>query len=256
MTRKPYPSDIGDEEWACIAPYLAWVTEDASQRDHSLREIFNGLRWLARSGAQWRMMPNDLPPWYTVYQHTLHWLKAGVFEALAHDLHSLLREIEARVLQSSPESGTQAGYNGHKRRHGSQARMVVNTLSQVLALHVSPANEQEHAQVAELAEQVQRATGESVEVAFAKQVYTGEQPAQDAEAQGMRLEAVKLPAAKRGFILLPRCWVVKHNFAWMAYFPRLARHYEGLPETLAGLHFLAFAMPLLKRFISYMVERA
>jgi transposase len=268
MTRNPYPSDVSDDEWAFVAPYLTLMTEDAPQRDHSLREVFNGLRWLARSGAQWRMIPNDLPPWYTIYQQTQRWLNAGVFEDLVHDLRMLLREIagrapqpsaaifDARTLQSTPESGARAGYDGHKRRKGSKVHMAVDTLGQLLALLVTPANEQERAQVAELAEHVQEATGESVEVAFGDQGYTGEQPAQDAEAQGMRLEVVKLPTTKRGFVLLPRRWVVERSFGWMARFRRLARDYERLPETLAGLHFLAFAMLMLKRFITFMVGSA
>jgi transposase len=268
MIRKPYPSDVGDDEWAFVAPYLTLMTEDAPQRDYPLREVFNGLRWLARAGAQWRMLPNDLPPWYTVYQQTQRWLKAGVFEALVHDLRALLREIDgrapqpsaaifdARTLQSSPESGARAGYDGHKKRRGSKVHIAVDTLGQLLALLVTPANEQERAQVAELAERVQEVTGETVEVAFVDQGYTGEQPAEDAASHGIRLEVVKLPTAKRGFVLLPRRWVVERSFAWMARFRRLARDYERLPETLAGLHFLAFAMLMLKRFITFMVESA
>jgi transposase len=268
MIREPYPSDVSDDEWAFVAPYLTLMTEDAPQRDYPLREVFNALRWMARAGAQWRMLPNDLPPWYTVYQQTRRWLNAGVFDALVHDLRMLLREIadrapqpsaaifDSRTLQSTPESGGRAGYDGYKRRRGSKVHMAVDTLGQLLALLVTPASEQDRAQVAELAELVQDATGESVEVAFVDQGYTGEQPAADAEAQGMHLEVVKLPTAKRGFVLLPRRWVVERSFGWMARFRRLARAYERLPETLAGLHFLAFAMLLLKRFIAFMTQSA
>jgi transposase len=191
-----------------------------------------------------------------------------VCEALVHDLRVLLREIaeraqqpsaavfDVRTLQSTPESGTRAGFDGHKRRKGSKVHIAVDTLGHLLALLVTPANEQERAQVAELAENVQQATGESGEVAFVDQGYTGEQPAQDAQAQGMRLEVVKLPTAKHGFVLLPRRWVVERSFGWMARFRRLARDYERLPETLAGLHVLAFAMLMLKRFITFMIESA
>jgi transposase len=244
------------------------MTEDAPQRDHSLREVFNGLRWIVRTGAQWRMMPNDLPPWSAASQQTQRWLKAGVFEALVHDLRRLLREIaerhpepraaifDGRTLQSSAESGARAGYDGHTRRKGSKTHIAVDTLGHLLALLVTPATDQERAQVAELAEKVQEVTGETVEVAFVDQGYIGEQAAQDAEAHGIRLEVVKLPEAKRGFVLLPRRWVVECSFAWMARFRRLARDYERLPETLAGLHFLAFAMLMLKRFITFMVDSA
>jgi transposase len=132
--------------------------------------------------------------------------------------------------------------------------IAVDTLGQLLALLVTPANEQDRAQVAALAEQVQAVTGETVEVAFVDQGYTGEVAADAAEAHGMRRDVVKLPTSQRGFVLLPRRWVVERSFAWTTRFRRLARDYERLPETLAGLHFLAFAIVLLKRFVTFMVE--
>ncbi len=70
MARKPYPSDVNDDEWAVVAPYLTLMTEDAPQREYPLREVFSGLRWIVRAGAPWRMVPNDLPPWEAVYQQT------------------------------------------------------------------------------------------------------------------------------------------------------------------------------------------
>jgi transposase len=266
--RKPYPSDVSDDEWAFVAPYLTLMREDAPQRDHPLREVFNGLRWLVRAGAPWRMLPNDLPPWHTVYQQTQRWIAAGVFAALVHDLRRLLREaqdrapepraavLDSRTLQSSPESGDRAGYDGYKRRNGSKVHLAVDTLGYLLTLLVTPANEQDRAQVKELAEQIQEVTGEMVEVAFVDQGYTGADPAADAAAQGIRLEVVMLPEAKRGFVLLPKRWIVERSNAWMARFRRLARDYERLPETLAGLHFLAFAILMLARFADLLAQSA
>ena len=268
MMRKAYPSDVSDDEWAFVGPYLTLMREDAPQREHSLREVFNGLRYMVRTGCQWRYLPNDLPPWHTVYQQTQRWLEAGVFEAMAHDLRMLIREIEGRnpqpsaaifdgrTLQSTPESGARAGYDGHKKRKGSKVHLAVDTLGQLLAVLVTPANEQERAQVAELAAKVQEATGDTVEVAFVDQGYTGEQAADAAEEHGIRLEVVKLPTTKRGFILLPRRWVVERSFAWMARFRRLARDYERLDTTLAGLHFVAFAILMAQSFVSFMVQSA
>ena len=286
VTRKAYLSDVSDDEWAFVAPYVTLMTEDAPQQEHSLREVFNGLRYIVaskrhivaskrhivaskrhivRTGTQWRMMANDLPTWHTVYQQTQRWLKAGVFEDMVRDLRMLMPEIEgrtpqpraaildSRTLQSSPENGGRAGYDvalgghdGHKRRKGSKVHLAVDTLGQLLTVMVTPANEQDRAQVGALAERIQEATGDSVEIAFVDQGYTGEQPAAHADAHGIRLEVVKLPTARRGFValgghfvLLPRRWVVERSFAWMARFRRLARDYEHLSETLAGLHFVA-----------------
>lgn len=264
MNRKPYPSDVSDDEWTFIAPYLTLMREDAPQRDYPLREVFNGLRWIIRTGAQWRMMPNDLPPWATVYQQSQRWLTAGVFEAMVHDLRVLLRLgegrneqptaaiFDSRTLQSSPESGDRAGYDGAKRRKGSKAHMAVDTLGHLLTLLVTPANEQDRNQVAQLAQQVQDVTEQNVEVAFVDQGYTGDEPEQAAAQHDLRLIVVKLPEAKKGFVLLPRRWVVERSFGWMGRFRRLARDYERLPETLKGLHFLAFAILMLSRFIHLM----
>ena len=257
MNRKTYPSDVTDDEWAFVAPYLTLMTEEAPQREHALREVFNGLRYIVRTGMQWRLMAHDLPPWYTVYQQTQRWFQAGVFDDMVRDLRMLMREIagrppqpraailDSRTLQSTPESGSRAGYDGHKRRRGSKVHMAVDTLGQLLALFVTPADEQDRTQVEELAEQVQEATGNSVEVAFVDQGYTGEEPAQAAQEQGITLEVVKLPEAKRGFVLPPRRWAGERSFAWMARFRRLARDYERLATTLAGLHFVAFVCLLL-----------
>ena len=261
MNRKAYPTDVSDEEWAFIAPYLTLMREDAPQREYPLREVFNGLRYVVRGGISWRMIPNDLPPWEMVYQQTQRWLRAGVFEAMVHDLRVLLRLaqgrkeqpsaaiLDSRTLQSSPESGERAGYDGAKRRKGSKTHMAVDTLGHLLALHVTAVDEQDRTQVAQLAQAVQAATDQSVELAFVDQGYTGDRAAQAAEDHGLRLEVVKLADAKRGFVLLPRRWVVERSFGWMSRFRRLVRDYERLPETLKGLHFLAFAMIMVHRFV-------
>jgi transposase len=268
MERKAYPSDVSDDEWAFVAAYLTLMREDAPQREHELREVFNGLRYIVRTGAAWRMMPNDLPPWHTVYQQTQRWIEAGVFESIVHDLRELLRLasgrkaqpsaviFDARTIQSTPESGGDAGYDGAKKRKGRKVHAAVDTLGHLLALVVTPANEQERRQVDELAAQVQEVTGDNVEVAFVDQGYTGDKPAEDAAAHGIELIVVKLAEAKKGFVLLPKRWVVERSFAWAARFRRLARDYERLPDTLAGLHFLAFAILLLKRFVSIAVQSA
>ena len=257
MSRKAYPSDVSDAEWAFVAPYLTLMKEDAPQRVHPLRELFNALRWFVRAGCPWRMLPNDLPPWTAVEQQAKRWERAGCLEAMTHDLRVLARVLQeraaqpsavildGRTLQSSPESGGRAGYDGYKRKKGSKVHVAVDTLGNLLALVVTAANEQERAQVAALAEQVQAVTGQSVELAFVDQGYTGKKAAEAAATHGIQLEVVKLAEAKRGFVLLPRRWVVERSFAWLARFRRLSRDYERLSTTLAGMHWLAFASLLL-----------
>src|SRR5436305_6163803 len=260
--RKAYPSDVSDEEWEFCAPYLTLMTEKAPQRKFPCAKFSNALRWFIRAGCPWRMLPNDLPAWTIVQQQTQRWLRAGCFESMAHDLRVILREagerdgspsaaiLDSRTLQSTPESGSRAGFDGHKKRKGSKVHAAVDTLGHLLALKVTPANEQDRAQVADLCKAVQEATGQSVQVAFVDQGYTGEKPALAAAEQGIQLEVVKHHEAKHGFVLLPRRWVVERSFAWAARFRRLARDYERLASTLAAYHWLAFTTLMLQALFS------
>jgi len=260
--RKSYPSDVSDEEWAFCIRYLKLMKEVAPQRVYPLREIFNALRYLVKMGGVWRMMPHDLPPWQMVYQQTQRWIRAGCFEAMAHDLRAIIRMalerqadpsaviLDSRTLQSTPESGARAGFDGHKKRKGSKVHAAVDTLGHLLALSVTPANQQDRAQVGQLAQAIQAAVAEPVQLAFVDQGYTGEAPAAAAAQAGIRLEVVKHHEAKHGFVLLPRRWVVERSFAWAARFRRLARDYERLPATLAGYHWLAFVTLMLATLFS------
>src|SRR3954469_17065631 len=256
--RKSYPSDVSDEEWAFCVSYLTLMAEAAPQRIYPLREIFNALRYQVKMGGVWRMMPHDLPPWHIVYQQTRRWIKAGCFEAMAHDLRAILRValerkadpsaviLDSRTIQSTPESGARAGFDGHKKRKGSKVHIAVDTLGHLLALGVTPANEQDRAQVGQLTQSIQEVVEEKVELAFVDQGYTGTEPAAAAAQEGIQLEVLKHHEAKRGFVLLPRRWVVERSFAWAARFRRLARDYERLASTLAGYHWLAYAMLMLR----------
>ena len=204
MSRKPYPSDLSQEEWDFVAPYLMLMKEDAPQREHSLREVFNALRWLARAGEAWLLLPH--------------------FEALVNDMRSIIRVaqgrsgqpsaviLDGRTLQSSCESGVRAGYDGYKRRRGRKVHMAVDTLGHLIDLTVTPANEQERAQVKALCQAVQDATGDTVQVAWADQGYTGKDTKAEVQAAGVELRVVKLPEARKGFVLLPRRWVVERSF--------------------------------------------
>jgi transposase len=258
-TRKPYPGDASDAEWEFLAPYLTLMRDDAPQRECPLRRVFDAVRYVVKTGCQRDFLPHDFPPASAVYQQARRWVAAGVFEDIAHDPRVILRLVgereahptgvilDGRTLQPTPESGGRAGYDGAKKRNGSKVHIAVDTLGHLLALKVTAASEQERAQVAELAARLQEVTGGAVEVAFADRGHTGEAAAEQAAASGIRLEVVKHTEAKKGFVLLPRRWVVERSFAWLGRFRRLTRDYERLTETLAGWHWLAFLTVLLPR---------
>ncbi len=182
---KPYPSDVTDDEWGFVAPYLALMRPDAPQRQYPVRELFDAVRYLIKTGCQWRMLPNNFPPWPAVYQQARRWAAAGCFEAMSHDLREVLRVasgkapaptacvLDGRTLRSTAESGGRAGYDGHKRTNGSKVHAAVDTLGLLLALKVTAASDQERAQVFDLCAAVQEATGQTVTLAYVDQGYTG-----------------------------------------------------------------------------------
>jgi transposase len=179
---------------------------------------------------------------------------------MAEDLRALLRTlagrdaapsaviVDSRTIQSTPESGGRAGYDGAKKRKGSKVHAAVDTLGHLLALKVTAANQQDREQVEALAQAVQQVTGENVQLAYVDQGYTGQRASEAAQKHGIKLEVVKLKEAKKGFVLLPRRWVVERSFGWAARFRRLARDYERLAATLSGYHWLAFVLLMLKTF--------
>ena len=188
---------------------------------------------MVRTAAPWRMMPHDLPPWHVVYQQTQPWFKASVFADMVHNLRALLRLangkqeqptaviFDGHTLQSAPESGERAGYDGYKHKKGSKIHLAVDTLGYLLALKVTPANEQERQKVQDLATEVQDVSGDKVTDTFVEQGYSEDQPKQAAHDAGINLIVVKVDEAKKGFVLLPRRWVVERSFGWTARFRRL-----------------------------------
>jgi len=180
-TRKPYSTDVSDAEWEFLAPYLTLMRQDAPQRQHPLRELLDATRYVVKTGCQWRLLPHDFPPWAAVYQQARRWVQAGVFEHIAHDLRIMARLLEGRraqptavildgrTIQSTPESGGRAGYDGAKKKRGSKVHAAVDTLGNLLALTVTAANVQERAQVSALAARVQEVTGGTVELAYVDQ---------------------------------------------------------------------------------------
>jgi len=257
---------VSDEEWDFVKPYLCLVREESPQRRHDVRLVFNAVRYLARSGCSWRMLPHDFPRWEMVYQQTQRWIKAQVFETMTHDLRALIRQlggrapspsaaiVDSRTLIATCESGARAGYDGAKKRKGSKIHMAVDTLGHLLALTVTPADEGDRTQVGALCEQVQEVTGESVQLVWVDAGYTGATAEHAAQEQGVELHVVKLEHAKRGFVLLPRRWIVERSFAWANRFRRLVKDYERLPDTLKGLHFLAFACLMATKLVQLILS--
>ena len=268
MPPRTYPSDITDQEWALVAPYLILAPLETPQRKHALRDVLNALRWIVKTGAPWAYLPHNFPPPEIVRQQTQRWIEHGCFENLVHDLRELLRLkdgrkaqpsaaiVDSRFVTGSPESGTHTRYNGHKRQKGSKVHAVVDTLGQLLALSVTAGNVDDREPVEALCQRVQEQSGESVRVMFADQNYTGEVVLEEAEFEGIDLVVVNRPEGSRGFVLLPRRWVIERSFAWVTRFRRLVRDYERLPVVFVGLHWVVFGILLATKFFKEVVTPA
>jgi transposase len=232
---KPYPSDVNDEKWSRVLPYLTLMGEGAPQRQHSLREPFNGPRYVIRYGIAWRAMPNDLPPWFAVYQQSQRWLAAGVFEALAHDLRALLRVASGR-----PAELTAAIIGvAHCARRRRAAR----------ALDMTAAS----------ANVARNSIGRSIRWDISWRRMSPRRmwmTSGRSKRKAPNSASSNAPMRKKGFVLLPKRWVVEISFAWATRCRRLIKDYERYAETLAGLHVVAFACRMLKRATDLMLQSA
>ncbi|ACC75852.1 transposase IS4 family protein (plasmid) [Paraburkholderia phymatum STM815] len=178
------------------------------------------------------------------------------------DMHSIIRArrtavtspaaviLDGRTLRSTSESRPHTGCDGYKGKQGSNVHLAIESLGQLLAVSVRPANERQRAQVGELARQVPLATGQTVKVAFSEQGYTGEEPAQPALDEGIQLQTISSAKAKKGLVLSPRRWVVERCVGWLNRFRLLARYYERLSKTLAGLHFVVVSVLMQIHFVT------
>jgi transposase len=144
-------------------------------------------------------------------------------DALGCSADPIAAIIDARTLRSAPESSERAGYDGGERKKGSKLQRALDTAGNLLALRVTAANVDERTEVGPLTRTVQAVTDNNGEVAFVDQDYTGPKAAEAADANGIALIVVKLPDVKKGFVLLPRRWMVERSFAWAVRFRRLVR---------------------------------
>jgi transposase len=258
--RVGYPSDLSDDEWHFIAQYLELIPLNATQRRHNAQAVLNAARYIVKTGVQWQYLPNEYPPPDIVSAQMKRWIDRGCFENLVHDLRELLRlqvgreaqpsasVIDSRFAISTPESGSRAAYNGQKAKSGSKVHKVVDTMGHLLALAVTAGNVDDRQPVYDLCEHVQEVTGDSVLTMFADGGYTGETVQDEALVHIIELVVVQKPGEAKGFVLLPKRWVVERSNAWMTRFRRLTRDFERLASTFAGLHFFAFSILMLAKW--------
>jgi putative transposase len=269
-TRRPYPSDLSDEEWAILEPLLASAEKRGRPPRWPKRRIADAVFYLLRSGCAWRMLPREYPPWPTVYYHFRKWRLDGRLRQAHDHLRAAVREAEGRApepsgaildsqaVKTTGVGGPARGYDGAKRLAGRKRHLLVDTNGLVLGAHVHAANlhDRDGAQglLADGLEELPR-----LAVVWADAAYTGRFREWVREERGWRVEVPHHPDRQlwrygleekpRGFRVLPRRWVVERTFAWLGQARRLAKDYERLPETGVAMIHWAMSRIMLRRLV-------
>ncbi len=249
MTRLPYPSDVNDQEWDYIEPYVAQKQGPGRKRTINIREVVNALCYMTKTGCQWRMLPHDFPKWYHVAYYFYKWVDDGTLE----QINDYLREEIRIAVDKDPEpsvaiidsqsvkmvlAGDERGFDGGKQVKGRKRHCLVDTVGLLIIVMVTAASVQDSDAGQELAIDVKAKTSRLKKV-FADQGYKDWLVTWIARWQCFALELVQKPREQQGFQVHPKRWIVERFFAWLGDFRRLSKDYERTVESSEGMIYLA-----------------
>lgn len=265
MRRKPYPSDISDEEWKKLQPLLPKPRRGAPRRAN-MREIINALRYLARTGCQWRMLPHDLPPWEKVYYYFSEWRDSGDWERINRELRIEIRvsvgkdpEPSAAILDSQSVKATEVsasrGYDAGKKVNGIKRHLLVDTLGMVLAVLMLTADIQDRDGARSLLEKI-KTKFPRLQKIWADGGYAGTLIDWVKQLCGWVLEIVKRSDTAKGFAVLPHRWIVERTFGWFNRYRRLSKHDEGLATSGEAMIHIAMITLMTRRLTNQQTRLA
>jgi putative transposase len=256
-SRKPYPTDLTDEQWELLEPFVRASECGPQEQLHPRREVVNAIPYITHTGAQWRYMPHDLPDWQLVYHYFDLWKKNGTLKRIHDTLRKKARkkagdeqEPTASILDSqsvkTTEEAETKGYDAGKKVKGRKRHLLVDTLGLVLLVWMSTANVQDR-DAAQAVLPLAAHDYPTLQKMWADGAYQGQQVENVARESGIAIEVVKRSDKDKGFVVQARRWIVERTFGWLNRERRLSKDYERKEESSEAFIHLGMMRLMLRR---------